>query len=159
VDNALAGALDRAMLKGMRFEDLPSDWAQRPMTDPDLFEGVIDLVVTGRSRAEGTLHVLLCHPGGRLMQQVSIGEHPDDPATVLDGLTAFLANLAEIDVRHVVIVIARGGAAAPTAHDRDLEAAFEGAGRLTGVELLGVAVAGDDDVVALRRAQAHGSAA
>jgi hypothetical protein len=159
VDNFLAVRVDRTMLKGMRFDDLPSDWAQRPITDHDLFEGVIDLVVTDRSRAAGTLHVLLCHANGRLMQQVSIGEHPDDPAEVMRGLSTLLTNLADIDVRHVVIVIARSGPALPTPHDHDLRAAFEGACRTAGADLLGVAVAGVDDVVALPGDETRNSAA
>ncbi len=52
--------------RGMSFEDLPRDWAQRPLTDPDIFEDVVDLVTREKSRAAGAIMLLLCHPDGRM---------------------------------------------------------------------------------------------
>ncbi len=127
----------------MSFEDLPRDWAQRPITDPDVFEGVVDLIVTEQSRFEGATYVLFCHEGGRLMQPICV---PDEPTTVdagkvLERLTALFTESAGRDVLDVVMVIARSGRPAPTPRDHDLRAAFEGACRASGVRLLGVAIA------------------
>lgn len=140
----------------MRFESLPRDWAQRPVTDPDVFEGVIDLVASEQSRAEGAIHVLLCHPTGRLFHPMSIGEHPSDPAEVMRGLTALLRQVVRLDVRHVVIAVARPGDPEPNEHDHALRAAFAGACRLAGVELIGAAVAGTGDVRSLPEARDEG---
>jgi hypothetical protein len=62
----IAGRLSPApgMLEDMSFKDLPADWAQRPITDPDVFEGVVDLIVADQARREGSTYVLLCHEGG-----------------------------------------------------------------------------------------------
>ena len=54
------------------FRGLPDDWARRPMTDPDLFEGVVDLAVFEAFRAIGGVALLLCHADGRLMQPVTV---------------------------------------------------------------------------------------
>ena len=70
------------MLQDMRFADLPADWAQRPITDPEVFEGVVDLIVAEQTRAEGATYVLFCHEGGRLMQPLCV---PDEPQAVDKG--------------------------------------------------------------------------
>ena len=143
----------------MRFEDLPRDWAQRPVTDPDVFDGVVDLIVTDRSRAHGATWALLCHGNGHLLQPVLLEhERPDaDPAEVRHGLDRLLTEAARQGVLDVALVAARPGPAGPTPRDHELRAAFEAACRDAGVTLLAVAVAGDDDVRTL--AAEGGSAA
>lgn len=42
----------------MSFEDLPSDWPSRPLTDPDFVHDVLDLCVSHADRAAGGLAVL-----------------------------------------------------------------------------------------------------
>jgi hypothetical protein len=130
------------MLVVMRFEDLPRDWAQRPVTHPDVFEGVADLIATERSRSDGATYVLLCHPNGRLLQPVRLPEGTEAP----DVLRRFLTELARHEVHDVAVVLARPGPAEPTPRDREQRDAFEGACRDTGVRLHAVAVAGRDDV-------------
>jgi hypothetical protein len=138
------------MLEDMSFEDLPADWAQRPITDPDVFEGVIDLIVTDQARSEGATYVLLCHEGGRLMQPIWLPDEPHtvDVGQVQGGLVRLLTEAAGAGVRDVVMAIARPGRPDATPRDRDLRAAFEGACLTTGVRLLGVAIAAPTGVVA-----------
>lgn len=162
MDNVLVEDPWRAILLFMRFQDLPRDWAQRPITDPDLFEGVIDLVVTERSRALGAIYVLLCHPGGRLMQPLCLSDagSPEDceagivreapPVTdVLDALTSLLLGVGRGRGGHVVLAIARPGTVRPTRRDRALRAGFERVCTSSRFELLGVAIAGTGAVAAL----------
>lgn len=137
----------------MRFEDLPRDWAQRPITDPDVFEGVVDLIVTDQSRSDGATYLLLCHPNGRLLQPVCVHDEPRqvDVSVVLERLSLLLSEVARQGVRDLVMVIARPGRATPTPRDRDLRAAFEGACRTTGLTLHAVAIAAPDAVTVLPR--------
>ncbi|MCA0437542.1 MAG: hypothetical protein M9891_12895 [Austwickia sp.] len=60
----------------MLFESLPADWPQRPLTDPEIAAGVVDLCTPERDRHAGTLVMLLCHPSGRLMQPVVVNDVP-----------------------------------------------------------------------------------
>lgn len=134
----------------MRFDELPRDWAQRPITDPDVFEGVVDLIVSEQARCEGSTYVLLCHEGGRLMQPICLPDEPHtvDVGQVLGGLTRLFTEAAGEGVHDVVMVIARPGRPVPTPRDRDLRAAFDGACRTAGVRLLGVAIAAPTGVTA-----------
>jgi hypothetical protein len=131
------------MLGGMSFDDLPADWAQRPITDPDVFEGVVDLIVGEQARRRGSTYGLLCHEGGRLMQPIRLPDGPPtvDVGDVQDGLTRLFAEAASNGVHDVVMVIARTGQPGPTARDHDLRGAFEAACGSAGVRLLGVAIA------------------
>ena len=127
------------MLGDMSFEDLPADWAQRPITDPDVFEGVVDLIVGEQARRRGSTYVLLCHEGGRLMQPICLPDEqaPVDAGDVQDGLTRLLAEVASNGVHDVVMVIARPGQPGPTARDHDLRRAFEAACGSSGVTAAG----------------------
>ncbi|GAA2479755.1 hypothetical protein [Terrabacter carboxydivorans] len=135
----------------MRFDELPRDWAQRPITDPEVFEGVVDLIVTEQSRSEGATYLLLCHPNLHLLQPICLAEEPRrvDAGEVLEGVRLLLGEVSRHDVHDVVMVIARPGRVTPTPRDRDLRTAFEGACRATGVTLHAVAIAAMDDVAVL----------
>jgi hypothetical protein len=133
----------------MDFNDLPDDWAQRPITDIDIFEGVIDLIASDRSRAEGVVHLLLCHESGRLLQPLSI-EAPDrdDAAEEIVGkFAAAFEGFRDHGVPAVVVAIARPGGASPTLDDLKLCRAMEAASVSSGLPLLGLAVAAPDGVV------------
>ncbi|MCU1537931.1 MAG: hypothetical protein JWP82_2282 [Humibacillus sp.] len=137
------------MLHDMRFADLPADWAQRPITDPEVFEGVVDLIVAEQTRADGATYVLFCHEGGRLMQPLCV---PDEPLAggegpMLERLTRMLTEAVGQRVHDVVMVIARPGRPTPTARDHDRRVAFEGACRAAGARLLGVAIAASAGVL------------
>jgi hypothetical protein len=56
----------------MTFEDLPSDWPQRPVTDLTITADLLDLVVSERDRATGALGVLLCGRDERLLQPLVV---------------------------------------------------------------------------------------
>lgn len=127
----------------MRFEDLPDDWAQRPMTDPDLFEGVVDLVVTERSRAAGTVWLLLCHDDGRLLQPVCIEDFPSGEAghRLRGTFTTLFRELAEHGVPALVVALGRTGRAELTGRDHELRQVLRDAAAAGALPLLGVAVA------------------
>ena len=79
----------------MRFDELPRDWAQRPITDPDVFEGVVDLIVTEQSRSDGATYLLLCHPNRRLLQPICLPDEPRrvDVGQVLEGVALLLTEV------------------------------------------------------------------
>jgi hypothetical protein len=133
----------------MDFNDLPADWAQRPITDTDIFEGVIDLIASDRSRAEGALHLLLCHESGRLLQPLTI-EAPrwDESAeAITEKFATAFAELRDHGVPAVAVAIARPGSASPTLDDLKFSRALEAASVRSGLELLGLAVAAPDGIV------------
>ena len=133
------------------FRGLPEDWARRPMTDPDLFEGVVDLAVFEAFRAMGGVVLLLCHADGRLMQPVPVESvnAASPPAEAEARLSAILADIVERGVSAVVMVVARPGSAMAGDRDRDLRDAFVRASRASGITLLGAALAVPGAVVEL----------
>ncbi|GAA2742363.1 hypothetical protein GCM10009868_12040 [Terrabacter aerolatus] len=135
----------------MRFDELPRDWAQRPITDPDVLEGVVDLIVPEQARSEGATYLLLCHPNRRLLQPICLSDQPGRAAVgeVAERVRLMLAEVSRHDVHDVVVVIARPGRVTPTSRDLDLRAAFEGACRATGITVHAVAIAAPDDVAVL----------
>ena len=58
----------------MGFDDLPDDWSDRPLTDPQLLADVLDLVVMERDRRAGALGVLICDGHRRLALPVMISD-------------------------------------------------------------------------------------
>ncbi|NUR79912.1 MAG: hypothetical protein HOQ21_05645 [Dermatophilaceae bacterium] len=135
----------------MRFEDLPRDWAQRPITDPDVLEGVVDLIATDQSRNDGATYLLLCHHNRRLLQPVCLPDEPRlvDPAAVGEQVSLALTEAARHGVHDVVMVIARPARSTATRRDHDLRAAFEDACRSAGVTLHAVAIAAPEAVAVL----------
>ncbi len=133
----------------MHFEELPRDWAQRPITDPDVFEGVVDLIVPEQSRSEGATYLLLCHPNLHLLQPICLPDDARRVGNVLEGVRLLLSEVSRHGVHDVVRVIARPGRVRSTPRDRDLRATFEDACRETGLTLHAVAIAALDDVAVL----------
>jgi hypothetical protein len=58
----------------MGFQDLPADWPDRPLTDPQLLADVLDLTLSHRDRVEGSIGVLVCDADQRLLVPAVIGE-------------------------------------------------------------------------------------
>jgi hypothetical protein len=133
----------------MSFEDLPADWAQRPVTDPTITADLLDLVIGERDRHQGAIGVLLCGPGGRLLQPVVVSAPPEEVPEgeyrrVFDVMgqalgapgdgprPAMLVALARPDYRHVARQDDRWRAAAVTSCAEQ------------GVDLLGVWVVSPD---------------
>lgn len=134
--------------------DLPDDWARRPLTDPDLFEAVVDLAVFEALRAAGGVALLLCHADGRLVQPVMVESvnSASPPHEAEARLTTILGEIAASGVPAVVMAIARPGAPSATERDRELRQAFDRVCRACGLRLLGVALAVPGCVTALEAA-------
>jgi hypothetical protein len=118
VDNFDAVDPVSATLDGMTFEDLPDDWPQRPVTDPALFDDIVDLVVAERDRDRGALYVLLCDEGGRLLQPCAVtdlgpGCEPDP--RLIEPFAKGLAG--QCPGGGLVLVVARRGVPAPRESD------------------------------------------
>ena len=119
-----------------------------------------NLVTREASRAAGAIQVLLCRADGRLVQPIAV-EDDTGLATlevVDNGLRALLSGLVQHGIGHVVIVIARPGGVAVTGRDRHLRAASEAACCAAGMELLGLAIAAPEGVVALRTGRSSDAA-
>ena len=127
----------------MSFEDLPRDWATRPITDTAIFADVIDLVVTSRDRLDGAIYVLLCGPTGRLVQPCAVTNRElapiQDRREVIDPFARVLAG--SVDGGGIVLAVARTGRADTTDDDREWHQAALDVCREHGIRLLAAAVA------------------
>lgn len=135
----------------MRFTDLPSGWAERPITDPDIFEGIVDLVATEQSRHDGAVYLLLTHPDGRMLQPIAIDETPPGAPSVDDAQRwrHFLGELAEHGACSLVVVVARRGPAEVTPDDDVLLRVLASATETAGLVLHGQAIATPSGIVTL----------
>jgi hypothetical protein len=84
----------------MTFLDLPDDWSQRPLTDPWLVAGVLDLVVSDDDRVAGGLAVLMCDEQARLLQPGIISDldhetSEEERSTVLTSFVAMMSHVAD----------------------------------------------------------------
>jgi hypothetical protein len=77
----------------MGFEDLPDDWPDRPLTEPQLLADVLDLIVSHRDRVEGAIGVLVCDADQRLLVPAVIGDLDDvaPDADRSEGLRNFVS--------------------------------------------------------------------
>ena len=143
MEKLAAVALDVAMIEGMTFEDLPSDWPTRPLSDASIAADVVDLVVRDSDRATGCLSILLCDDSLRMIQPISItdldivGPEPGEYQRPFDLVVGQFAER----LGGVVVAIGR-----PLGHEPDdearawHEAAIAGC-REHGVPLLGTYLA------------------
>ncbi len=127
----------------MDFQNLPDGWAQRPITDPEILEGVIDLIVTEASRAVGALYLLLCHADGRLLQPVAVDGFPAGcPAGLVQTrFGALFGDLVDRGVPGVVLAVARWGQPELSVRDHEWRTALTEAAEAAGLAVLGAAVA------------------
>jgi hypothetical protein len=137
----------------MSFEDLPSDWPQRPVTDPTITADLLDLVVTERDRAAGALGVLLCGRDERLLQPLVV-EMPGYRLSAaerrrgFDNICAAFCHLGEptaggeVDGGNadlgILVALARSGAPVVTSGDQRWRGTAEQSCERYGVALLGV---------------------
>lgn len=126
----------------MNFKNLPADWPNIPLTDPQHIADVLDLFVSLRDRMTGSLLILICDAQRRPMQPLVINEIDADAAGA-DLLP--LARLAKqvVDLHPdatVLCAIARRGRTQVTRTDRrwaqTLERAFADRLELIGVHLI-----------------------
>jgi hypothetical protein len=127
----------------MALTDLPADWPALPITRADLLPDVLDLVVSDRARATGSLCLLICDPADRLVSPMQISHLRDAPVgadraallrTVLDAVVDIEPHAG------VLAAIGRPGGLSATNDDRDwaeaLAAATAGRIRLLGVHIV-----------------------
>lgn len=103
----------------MSSADLPADWPRRPLTEPDLVHGVLDMFVTGRDRRDGGIVVLALRRDLTLAQPVFLaGEIPrlERRAGLCDLLLA--CTRGEPDAAVAVAIVHEAGAL--TDADREL---------------------------------------
>lgn len=138
----------------MTFEDLPRDWATRPINS-DLTEDVLDLLVTAHDREAGAIYVLICDDDGRLVQPVVVGlEHADQRSAAnaqeAERLFDGIAHLVQEAGRGgILVAIARTGFSAIGDADRRWHQAAINATRARAVPLLGTYIVTHHDVVQL----------
>jgi hypothetical protein len=123
----------------MTFEDLPKDWSDRPLTDPALVSGVLDLVVFEKDQAAGAVRFLLCDDEARLVQPCTIGELP---VTMTQAERVHFVSVMVEGMGHrgaMIVALARDDGLSITADDQAWRrAAQEACG--SAVRLLGVHV-------------------
>jgi hypothetical protein len=127
----------------MAFTDLPSDWGDRPLTDPRLVADVLDLVVSERSRREGALCLLVCDATDRLRIPIVIDDMPvaDLPSARVPVLVRLFDDVASVDDDLAVLVaIGRDGGLSVTPADRAwaqaVASAAAGRARVLGVHVV-----------------------
>lgn len=135
----------------MGFKDLPRGWAERPITDPDIFEDVVDLVASEQSRREGAVYLLLTHPDGRMLQPLAIHDVPPGAPGVDDAhrWRAALDELAQHGACSLVVVRARRGPAERTPDDDALFGVLAAAAEAAGLDVQSQAVATPSGIVTL----------
>jgi len=133
----------------MTFEDLPSDWPQRPVTDATITADLLDLIVTERDRAAGALGVLLCARDDRLLQHLVV-EMPGYRLSAaerrrgFDNICAAFCHVGEPTAGGVnadlgiLVALARSGAPLVTSGDLRWRDTAEQSCQSYGVTLLGV---------------------
>lgn len=128
----------------MTFLDLPTDWADRRITDADIFTDVLDLLVSHAARQRGGAHVIFTDPEGHVMVRTSYVLEPEPGHTRLSMLLGFLDALGgafppgEINL---VIALARPGLAEVTEADWHFRAAVLRRAEQRGIAVMGLAVA------------------
>lgn len=118
----------------MTFEDLPADWPSRPITDPEIWEDVLDLLVSPADRRGHSLAVLACHADGRLLQPMVIGPDigPCDHVVADNAVGVIVEVLGEeAPDGTLVIALARPDGLSLTDDDHRWRAAFDAALRRT----------------------------
>lgn len=123
----------------MAFTDLPDDWSDRPLTEPQLVADVLDLVVSDRDRRAGALAVLMCDEDDRLVQPVVITdlEPMASEADRCEGLSVITSAMGGCG--SILVAVARRDGLSITDDDRVWARAARRAGA-DGVRVLGVHV-------------------
>lgn len=127
----------------MTFHDLPLGWADRPLTDPEIFSDAVDLLASDESRQAGCLYVLACNDAGQVLAPVAIDDwdfdrRPDEQHRALGTL---LSAVGAAGIGHVVVIIARRGHPAPTGNDHQFAQILRGVVAEHGLRIDGLAVA------------------
>lgn len=126
----------------MTCEELPANWPQLPLSDPDLASGVLDLIVPESARMAGALCLALCDDEDRMLHPITVdlSGHPSPRSTAeLCVLFApFATALHEAQPEgSALVAIARADGLSVTAEDLLWQqAAMQAFPRLLGVHLV-----------------------
>ena len=126
----------------MNFAELPQNWPELPLTDPQLASGVLDLVIPESARACGAIGVLLLDTHDRLLQPVVIDLTDDGPGADREALFAPYAMVLRTNEPSgaLLVGVARAEGLSLTADDTAWQLAAQqacgSAPRLLGVHLL-----------------------
>lgn len=135
------------MMKRMTFDNLPSDWPTRPLTDTTVAPDVVDLVVRESDREGGCLGILLCGEDHRMLQPVAITDLDAEPHVLhRELLDKFLGHLGG-ELGGIVIAIGRPRGLQPDDEARAWHEAAIASCREHGVPLLGTYLATAHGVV------------
>lgn len=100
----------------MAFTDLPLNWTQLPLTDPDLAGDVVDLHLTLGERRSGVVSAILCDQESRFLTsiQLDVPDYADNPPDVceevLDPVIPALQNRTD---GALLLALGRPGPPAP----------------------------------------------
>ncbi|MEU8223911.1 hypothetical protein [Kribbella sp. NPDC048915] len=143
----------------MSFEHLASNWADHPLTDPEVTADAIDLMVSLGDRRRGTFTVLICDPDDRYRATVVIELPPDCLPTAHNPRPGWTpAQLCEKAMHPIIpavhtapgtsLVLALGRPGPRHLPDLDTQWASAAATicRAAGVRLLGFYVASKDGI-------------
>ncbi len=125
----------------MTYQDLPTDWPSRPVTDPAITPDLLDLVVRDADRVDGALYLLLCGEQGQLIEPMVFPEPLTRMSREQCGTVfAALEHLAlEEGLRGgILLAIAREKGPFITDTDRAWHEAAIRSCRRSGLSLLGV---------------------
>ncbi len=125
----------------MTYQDLPTDWPSRPVTDPAITSDLLDLVVRDADRVDGALYLLLCGERGQLIEPMVFPEPLTRMSREQCG-TAFAA-LEHLALQEglrggILVAIAREKGLFITDTDRGWHEAAIRSCRRSGLSLLGV---------------------
>ena len=126
----------------MSFDDLPDDWADRPLDTPGLAADVADLVVGHRDRMGGCIGLVLTGADLTMAQPAVINDVDDavQPEQLRPFLVQLCAMVAETGGA-LIFVRGRDGSVLLTDADRRWHQLAIDACRVAGVSLLGAFLA------------------
>lgn len=127
----------------MTFEDLPSDWAERPVTDPEITADVLDLIVRDSDRDAGSVAAIVCTAAGRVFQPVIValppeGVGPGEHRRFFDAVCLGIASASgDGDRGGILAAVARTRGPFVTGDDREWHDAAARSCADYGIRLLG----------------------
>ncbi len=131
----------------MSFEDLPTDWAQRSVTDSEITADVLDLVVRDADREAGAVVALICNAAGRVVQPVVValppgGVAPGEHRRFFDAVCAGMGSASDeadaSDRGGILAAVARSRGPFVTGDDHEWHDAAVRSCTQHGVRLLGM---------------------